>query len=73
MIGRFSKLGVYQELFGLRDFYFAIGAAAIALLSFLIDYGNESASVMGNAFASPSLAIFPERFREELAPSKNSQ
>ncbi len=28
MIGRFSELGVYQELFRLKDFYLAVSAAA---------------------------------------------
>ena len=32
MIGRFSKLGVYQELFRLRDFYLAAAAAVWSLL-----------------------------------------
>jgi Cd2+/Zn2+-exporting ATPase len=57
MIGRFSKLGVYQELFRLRDFYLAISAAALALLSFIIDYGNDSASIVGNTLAIISVAI----------------
>ena len=51
MIGRFSKLGVYQELFRLRDFYFAVVAASLALLSFIIDYNNASASLVGNTLA----------------------
>lgn len=57
MIGRFSKLGVYQELFRLRDFYLAVSAAALALLSFIIDYGNDSASMLGNTLAIISVAI----------------
>jgi Cd2+/Zn2+-exporting ATPase len=57
MIGRFSKLGVYQELFRLRDFYFAVAAAAFALVSFIIDRGNESASLIGNVLAIISVAI----------------
>jgi Cd2+/Zn2+-exporting ATPase len=57
MIGRFSKLGVYQELFRLRDFYFAFAAAILALLSYLIDYGNQSASLFGIALALISVAI----------------
>jgi len=57
MIGRFSKLGVYQELFRLRDFYLAIAAAALALISFIVDHGNESTSVVGNALAVISVAI----------------
>ncbi len=57
MIGRFSKLGVYQELFRLRDFYFSVSAAVLALLSFIVDYGGESASAIGNTFALISVAI----------------
>ncbi|MGD9373848.1 MAG: heavy metal translocating P-type ATPase, partial [Desulfobacterales bacterium] len=57
MIGRFSKLGVYQELFRLRDFYLAVSAAGLALLSFIIDYGNNSASIVGNTLAIISVAI----------------
>jgi Cd2+/Zn2+-exporting ATPase len=57
MIGRFSKLGVYQELLRLRDFYLAVSAAALALLSFIIDYGNDSASMVGNTLAIISVAI----------------
>ena len=57
MIGRFSKLGVYQELFRLRDFYLAVSAAALALLSFIIDYGNNSTSIVGNTLAIISVAI----------------
>ena len=57
MIGRFSKLGVYQELFRLRDFYITFAAAILALLSYFIDYGNQSTSSWGNAFALISVAI----------------
>jgi len=57
MIGRFSKLGVYRELFRLRDFYISFGAALLALASYLIDYGNPSPSVLGNSFALVAVAI----------------
>ena len=57
MIGRYSKLGVYQELFRLRDFYLAVVAAALALLSFIIDRGHEAPSLVGNALAIVSVAI----------------
>jgi len=56
MIGRFSKLGVYQELIRLRDFYVTFAAALLALLSYIIDYGNQSPSYLGNAFALVSVA-----------------
>ena len=57
MIGRFSKLGVYQELFRLKDFYYAFAAAILALLSFMIDYGNQLPSLPGNALALISVVI----------------
>ncbi len=57
MIGRFSKLGVYQELFRLKNFYIATMAAILALLSYIIDHGNPSTSILGNAFALASVAI----------------
>ena len=57
MIGRFSKLGVYQELFRLRDFYISLAAAILALLSYTMDYGNQSPSLIGNVFALISVAI----------------
>ena len=57
MIGRFSKLGVYQELFKLRDFYLALTAATLALISFYIDYGHENTSIIGNTLAIISVVI----------------
>ena len=57
MMGRFSKLGVYQELFRLRDFHITFAAAILALLSYLIDYRNQSTSSWGNVFALISVAI----------------
>ena len=57
MIGRFSKLGVYQELFRLRDFYFAFAAALMALISFIIDHGNQSTSFLGDTLAIISVCI----------------
>jgi len=51
MIGRYAKLGVYQELLRLRDFYISFAAAALALLSFIIDYGNAAPSYLGNFLA----------------------
>ena len=49
MIGRYSKLGVYQGLYRLRDFYLAFAAAGLALLSFVIDYGQQTPSVWGGS------------------------
>ncbi len=47
MIGRFAKLGVYQELFKLRVFYIASSAGLLALASFLVDYGHQAPSNLG--------------------------
>jgi Cd2+/Zn2+-exporting ATPase len=57
MIGRFTKLGVYRELFSLKDFYLAFGAAILALISFFVDFGNPSASFWGKALAILSVVI----------------
>jgi Zn2+/Cd2+-exporting ATPase len=57
MIGRFSKLGVYQELFRLRDFYLAASAALLALISFIVDYGSPTAGRLGIALALISVAV----------------
>jgi len=57
MIGRFSKLGVYEELLRLRDFYVAFGAALLALASYIIDDGGASPSMAGNALVIASVAI----------------
>lgn len=57
MIGRFARLGVYHELFRLRDFYISFAAALLALFSYLIDYGSPAPGPVGNAFALISVAI----------------
>ena len=57
MIGRFSKLGVYEDLLKLRDFYIAFGAALLALASYIVDYGDASPSMVGNVLAIASVAI----------------
>ncbi len=57
MIGRFAKLGVYQELLRLRDFYLAFSAALLALVSFFIDRGNAAPSLSGNILALISVTI----------------
>ena len=57
MIGRFSKLGVYEDLLKLRDFYIAFGAALLALASYIIDYGDAAPSMVGNVLAIASVAI----------------
>jgi Cd2+/Zn2+-exporting ATPase len=57
MIGRFSRLGVHQELLRSRGFYISFGAAFLALASYLIDRGSQSPSIYGIAFALASVAI----------------
>jgi len=57
MIGRFTKLGVYQELFKLRDFYIASSAGLLALASFLVDYGHQAPSNLGMSLAIFSVVI----------------
>ncbi len=57
MIGRFAKLGVYQELFRLRDFYISFIAALLAVASYAIDLGSQSPSIYGNILALVAVAI----------------
>ena len=57
MIGRFSKLGVYQELFRSRDFYIAFSAGLLALAGYIVDYSSLSPSVYGIILALFSVAI----------------
>ncbi|MBW1752573.1 MAG: cation-translocating P-type ATPase, partial [Deltaproteobacteria bacterium] len=57
MIGRFTKLGVYEELFRLRDFYIALSAGVLALASFMIDPGRQDPSKLGISLAIVSVTI----------------
>lgn len=57
MIGRFAKLGTYQELMKIKEFYIAAGGAALALLSYLIDYHEPSPSLAGDALALAAVAV----------------
>ena len=57
MIGRFTKLGVYEELFRLRDFYIALSAGVLALASFMIDPGHQDPSKLGISLAIVSVTI----------------
>jgi Cd2+/Zn2+-exporting ATPase len=65
VIGRFSKLGVYQELFRLRDFYLAFNAFAVLaggmgwLTPIMAAIVHNVGSVLV-VFASASFAIFPQ-------------
>ncbi len=57
MIGRFAKLGVYQELFQLKDFYYAFGAGVLALVSFILDYGAPNPGLVGSILALVAVAV----------------
>ncbi len=57
MIGRFAKLGVYQELLKLRDFYIAFSAGLLALISYLIDRGSPGPWHLGTAVALVSVGV----------------
>jgi Cd2+/Zn2+-exporting ATPase len=57
MIGRFSKLGVYRELFRLRDFYVAVGGGLLALASYAVDSGAAEGSTVGTVLALASVAV----------------
>jgi len=57
MIGRYAKLGVYHELLRIKEFYISFAAAALALVSYIIDYGNPVPSVLGNSLALVSVAF----------------
>ncbi|MFA6009235.1 MAG: cation-translocating P-type ATPase [Desulfobacteraceae bacterium] len=56
MIGRFSSLGVYRELFRLRDFYIISIAGILALAAFIIDHGGKP-GMTGTILALASVAI----------------
>ncbi len=57
MIGRFSKLGAYQELFTSREIYVAVGGGLLGLASYIVDYGRPSSSIYGYALALASVAV----------------
>ena len=57
MIGRFARLGSYQELLKLRDFYIAAGGALLALASFLVDYHRDAPSLAGLGLALGAVAV----------------
>lgn len=57
MIGRFSKLGVYRELFRLRDFYVAVGGGLLALASYAVDSGAAEGSTVGTVLALAAVAV----------------
>ncbi len=57
MIGRFAKLGVYQELLRSGYFYRVSFAGALALASYLWDRGNGSLSTVGIALSLASVVI----------------
>jgi Cd2+/Zn2+-exporting ATPase len=57
MIGRFAKLGVYRELLTSYEFYRIAAAGLLALMSFIIDYNNETPSLWGISLALASVAL----------------
>ena len=57
MIGRFSKLGVYHELFSTRDFYVAMTGAIFAMVCFLIEKYAHASVYYAQAFALISVAV----------------
>lgn len=57
MIGRFARLGAYHELLKLKDFYAAIVAGLLAMVSFVIDAKAASPGTTGDVFALLSVAI----------------
>lgn len=57
MIGRFAKLGVYQELVKTRDFYISGAGALLALFSYLIDYDEPSPSLAGDVLALAAVGV----------------
>ncbi len=57
MIGRYSQLGVYQDLLRSRYFYRVAFAGALALASYLWDRGAETPSTTGTALALASVVI----------------
>lgn len=57
MIGRFSNLGVYRELFRFVDFYRIMFAGILALTAWLWDHGSDTASTVGIALALGSVAL----------------
>jgi len=57
MIGRFTNLGVYQELLRSRDFYRVAFAGALALASYLWDRGGDTRSTVGVGLALASVVL----------------
>jgi Cd2+/Zn2+-exporting ATPase len=57
MIGRFAKLGVYRELLTSYEFYRIAAAGLLALMSFIIDYNNETPSLWGIILALASVGL----------------
>lgn len=58
MIGRFSKLGVYQELFTSRDFYVAFAGGLLAAFSYILD-DRQGYPAMTLALVSVAINGFP--------------
>ncbi|MHC1711213.1 MAG: heavy metal translocating P-type ATPase [Solidesulfovibrio sp.] len=56
MIGRFSSLGVYRGLFGLRKFYLCLTGGGLALAAFFLD-GGQGALLPATLLGLISVAI----------------
>ena len=57
MIGRFSQLGVYQELAGSREFHRIVLAGVLALVSYLWERIGFAPTMISPAFALCSVAL----------------
>jgi len=57
MIGRFTKLGVYRELFQSGEFYRIGGAGLLALAAWLVDFNAAEPSLWGKGLALASVAL----------------
>jgi Zn2+/Cd2+-exporting ATPase len=57
MIGRFSSLGAYKELFSLREFYLCLGGGVLALASFLLGRTENPVAWIALALGVAAVAI----------------
>lgn len=57
MIGRFSRLDTYRELFGIKDIARVGIGGFLALAGFLLEYGNGVLPLWGKIFILTSVAI----------------
>ena len=57
MIGRFSRLDTYKDLFDLRDIVRVAGGGFLALAGFILEFGNGFLPVLGKIFILASVGI----------------